>query len=1017
MGKFLAIITSPLTLVDRDLGNLVRQVGFAAIGNSIGGPIGAAVGTAIAGGIATLTQPRPKPPTLESAQKNPISPRISGYGENRLQGAYILYDTSPRGWACDAWAYHDGRVDSIGQVYLGDRPVTRIARSGAGFGWVLHQENGLFGDDDDCIQIEVTTGQATESAFSSLVYQISDHWTTNHRGDGIVCAAMISKPVKAEDFATVYATGGPDRTPVSLAMRLQPVFDWRDNTQSPTDPLSWKWSANAILHVAHYLMVRDNKDWATHFAPTLSYWTAAANVCDQDIPLAGVQTTLAGKAEEGDTSVNLFTTNGLAPGMTIAIKVSGDSAQTETRTVTSISGAFVSFSGGLDHEHPQGAEVSWASSAGSPATEKRYRGAVVHSHTDPHKDVIARLLACCDGWLAPRADGALVVYAGEFQEPDVEIGPGLIASYSIQDGVDEESAVNSLKVSYISAPHDFATVQTDDWTDEDNITARGKILSQPLSNDVPSHAQARRLAKRAMAETSARFRGTVTTLPGGRIALGRRYITLRIVEAGVTFYDGPAQIRNLSHSLMTGSLSFDWIQADPNVDAWEPETEEGLPAPVGNRQAGAILTRPIITGAVATFAPSTDGGTGVRITITAAGLNREDVGWFARWRIVGNVTWVENDYPDIDAGPSVELQTGFVPVQSDIEVEVAYQTGDGSLSAWSEPFEVDSRTDADPPDDAATITVVSWADTLSLVTDRISRASSYRWRFYGADGTTLVRQIITSTPSVSYTAGQAATDGARRSYVVTVSGVNGGGAGDEASTGVISLPAPAAVTGVSATGGATNAEIAFTLSTNPAVAGYLVPFSTVSAFDPLTQGSVSRNLGSSPHYLQGLAAGTFYTKVAAYDAWTDRPDLLNFSTEDDFVITTGGGGIGGGGGGGGGGYCVTTDTMILMADGTEKPAGELQVGDMLRTQHEHTLEWGDYPIEAIQFVEDDVLSADIGIRRMRATADHRIWLTGWVRMESIGVPAGRATVAKITVTDAHTYVSNGVLSHNAKQEF
>ncbi|MCZ3162889.1 hypothetical protein NYZ19_18700, partial [Acinetobacter baumannii] len=86
----------------------------------------------------------------------------------------------------------------------------------------------------------------------------------------------------------------------------------------------------------------------------------------------------------------------------------------------------------------------------------------------------------------------------------------------------------------------------------------------------------------------------------------------------------------------------------------------------------------------------------------------------------------------------------------------------------------------------------------------------------------------------------------------------------------------------------------------------------------------------------------------AFDTWTDNPRLLNFSNEDSFVITAGGGSSGGGTGtgGSGGGYCPTTDTLILLANtdgtgpGTQKMAGDLNVGDRVWTQHEVTMEWG-----------------------------------------------------------------------------
>lgn len=129
-----------------------------------------------------------------------------------------------------------------------------------------------------------------------------------------------------------------------------------------------------------------------------------------------------------------------------------------------------------------------------------------------------------------------------------------------------------------------------------------------------------------------------------------------------------------------------------------------------------------------------------------------------------------------------------------------------------------------------------------------------------------------------------------------------------------------------------------------------------------------------------------------------------------------------GGGGGGIRNCVADDTLILMADGSERPASELKVGDMVRTQHENfagtAKGWGDYPIETISFTDDAVFFIDVpGRDRLYATGAHRVWSGGkWRPMRAIGHGGGVKRIAKITVADAHTYFSGGILSHNIKQD-
>src|SRR5690606_9135042 len=100
----------------------------------------------------------------------------------------------------------------------------------------------------------------------------------------------------------------------------------------------------------------------------------------------------------------------------------------------------------------------------------------------------------------------------------------------------------------------------------------------------------------------------------------------------------------------------------------------------------------------------------------------------------------------------------------------------------------------------------------------------------------------------------------------------------------------------------------------------------------------------------------------------------------------------------------------------------LSVGTKLRTRHEDSMEWGEFEVEAIGFNDQPVLACEIVNEAgetvtIRATADHRFWIGGeWVRAHQIGRPDGEARIARITVADAHTYVSAGVLSHNAKAD-
>jgi hypothetical protein len=74
---------------------------------------------------------------------------------------------------------------------------------------------------------------------------------------------------------------------------------------------------------------------------------------------------------------------------------------------------------------------------------------------------------------------------------------------------------------------------------------------------------------------------------------------------------------------------------------------------------------------------------------------RSDATWFVRTRADGDVSWIEQQYGDMDPTGGVELLTGFVPANKTMHVQVAYSTGDGRTSDWSADTIVSTRLRAD----------------------------------------------------------------------------------------------------------------------------------------------------------------------------------------------------------------------------------------------------------------------------------------------------------------------------------
>lgn len=595
--------------------------GLSVGGIGLGTLLTASAALSAAGSFfSSLGQRAPKPETTETSIKSPLPPRIDAFGQSRLYGASVLFETAQDGTTVDVYAFCEGPADAITATYLNDDLVT-VSGNTVAAGADKRYQSGH-------VKVGWNLGAAVETAFGAVIAKVPGIWTSAHRGDGVVTGYLLKAPVKDKYFLETYPQG--DQVQLSLVGRWKKVYDPRDPAQSPYQPSTWKWSDNAALGLIWYLMVRRSYDWNERFANTLPLTLAAINDCDATMALA---------------------------------------------------------SGG---------------------SEKRYRTALSYRLTDQPSAIIASFLACFDGWFALNDAGEVLLYSGRYYPPTVRLGPDEIAAFSHASGTQIEDATNEITVQYVSAAHDWKMVDAQSWRDEDAITRSGK---EPNTADlgamVPSFTQGRRLAKRMMARANAPDRMTITTTYSGAIVVGHRYANVHLEEAGAVFYSGPVEIVTPpERDIATGGVTFQCVSVDPNIDAWNPATEDGEGAPVGSRVAPEPVATPSITAASAVYSTSTsDGsvaGTGVRISITATAPASEGVTWYARWRVKGSSAWNEQQYPDEDPGPSVILLTGFVPAQQTVEVEVQYRLASGQLSDWSAPFEVETDgSPADPPTIAA----------------------------------------------------------------------------------------------------------------------------------------------------------------------------------------------------------------------------------------------------------------------------------------------------------------------------
>jgi hypothetical protein len=139
------------------------------------------------------------------------------------------------------------------------------------------------------------------------------------------------------------------------------------------------------------------------------------------------------------------------------------------------------------------------------------------------------------------------------------------------------------------------------------------------------------------------------------------------------------------------------------------------------------------------------------------------------------------------------------------------------------------------------------------------------------------------------------------------------------------------------------------------------------------------------------------------------------------------------GSGGGAGGCVDPNVMVLLADGGHVRAGDLRVGDMLHTLHEDTFVYGNFPVEFVEIIQQPKVEAGFdGNQKIIVSTTHK-FLTAdgvWKQMRDLVIgdvvratgdatkkltsvkTLGEGPVVKMTVTEAHTYIADGLVSHN-----
>jgi len=127
--------------------------------------------------------------------------------------------------------------------------------------------------------------------------------------------------------------------------------------------------------------------------------------------------------------------------------------------------------------------------------------------------------------------------------------------------------------------------------------------------------------------------------------------------------------------------------------------------------------------------------------------------------------------------------------------------------------------------------------------------------------------------------------------------------------------------------------------------------------------------------------------------------------------------------------CPDPMMLILMANGSQKRAGDLMVGDLIKTNHEKDMKLGEYKVEYVNVLSNrEKAKFTFEENEIVCSLTHKFYVDNdWKEAKDMVIGdevsgqklisienVENGDVVHITVEDAHTYICEGLLSHNKR---
>jgi hypothetical protein len=333
-------------------------------------------------------------------------------------------------------------------------------------------------------------------------------------------------------------------------------------------------------------------------------------------------------------------------------------------------------------------------------TERRYECNGWDTTENGPKSGLNAILSTCDGHLVARGDGARILTVGKFRESrTATLTDADIVGHQVQYDVLFEDECNRLVPKFTYPATNYTSCDTDFFEDTAAQLSAGRVLTQEGSYEwCHQWRQARRLGKRDWLRLRQKVKGSLDVRLSGINAVYARWVRLETPNRLPRLDGKLLENRRSVLALTKGGFSMDFVEQPDGIDDWNPTTEEGPQPPVPPAVNASNIPTPVIN---LIQAKASNNSVYIRVVV----IDPADDSFIpvVRYRVadIGAGTpgaWIEQSFPGADpSGGYINLNTNTVPVDQELDVQVAFKAANGKYSNWSVTESVTSTADPTPP--------------------------------------------------------------------------------------------------------------------------------------------------------------------------------------------------------------------------------------------------------------------------------------------------------------------------------